>query len=73
MNTMQRDTLRLYQKKFPQDTFQDVARKTNIQVTRVFRLFNGLEMKIGEYQKFQDLIEKAPPFSLKILPPPTLH
>lgn len=30
---------------------------TGIQMTRVFRLFNGLEMKLSEYLKISEIIE----------------
>lgn len=39
-------------------TLKHISKDTQIQVTRVFRILNGSEMKLSEYQKFMDSIEK---------------
>lgn len=57
MNTQQKLVER-YKQLFPKDTFQIISNKTNIQITRVFRIFNGSEMKISEYIKFQEVINR---------------
>jgi len=39
-------------------TFKEIARDTGIQVTRVFRLFNGNTMKLSEYQIFSRKVKE---------------
>ena len=34
-------------------TLKQISEHLGIQVTRVFRIFNGYEMKISEFEKFQ--------------------
>ena len=48
--TLQDSILRQYMEIFRYPTLKWMARDTGIQVTRIFRLFNGLEMKVVEYQ-----------------------
>ena len=50
--------LRQYKEKFPQDKLKEISQKTGIQITRVFRLFNGAEMKVSELEKFQHIINQ---------------
>lgn len=50
---LQQNVLTCYKEKFPDDTLKQISDKTGIQVTRVFRLFNGHEMKLSEYESFQ--------------------
>lgn len=45
-----------YKEIYPKDTFQKISEKTGIQITRVFRIFNGSEMKLKEYQSLEVLI-----------------
>ena len=52
-----------YKSIFPNDTLKDISTKTGIQHTRVFRIFNGAEMKISEYQVLDKIIQKARDFS----------
>ena len=37
-------------------TLKEISKDTGIQVTRVFRLMHGKEMKIGEFEIFQDKV-----------------
>lgn len=39
-------------------TFKQIARDTGIQVTRVFRLYNGSTMKLSEYQIFSKKVKE---------------
>lgn len=39
-------------------TLQKIAKDTGIQLTRVFRLFNGSTMKLSEYQIFQQRVRE---------------
>lgn len=45
-----------YKEKFPNDTIKNISTKTNIQQTRVFRIFNGAEMKISEFFALEKLV-----------------
>ena len=39
-------------------TLKKIAADTGIQITRVFRLFNGSTMKLSEYQIFQHRVKE---------------
>ena len=39
-------------------TFKKISADTDIQITRVFRLFNGSTMKLSEYQTFQRKVKE---------------
>lgn len=39
-------------------TLQKIAKDTGIQLTRVFRLFNGSTMKLSEYQIFRERVRQ---------------
>ena len=55
----QHEILKLYRKKFAHHTFNDIAKHTGIHKSRVFRIFNGHEMKVSEYEAFLHLIGKT--------------
>ena len=55
---LQNRVLKKYRLYFPNDTLRDVSEKTNIQLTRVFRLFNGKPMKVQELEAFEVAIEE---------------
>jgi hypothetical protein len=50
---LQNNVLNCYKEKFPNHTLKMISQRTGIQLTRVFRLFNGHEMKLSEYEAFQ--------------------
>lgn len=50
---LQNNVLNCYKAKFPNHTLKKISQRTGIQLTRVFRLFNGHEMKLSEYEAFQ--------------------
>lgn len=65
--SLQEKTLQRYRQLFPNDTLREVSARTGIQITRVFRLFNGKTMKVGELEAFEkavtDKIAENPNFS----------
>jgi hypothetical protein len=56
--SLQTKTIQRYRQLFPKDTLREVSARTGIQITRVFRLFNGKNMKVGELEAFENVIEK---------------
>ncbi len=54
----QKRILDLFMKQFNRPTLRDTADLTGIQLTRVFRLFNGSDMKLDEYLIFLNLIKE---------------
>ena len=58
--SLQSKTIQRYRLLFPNETLKEISARTGIQITRVFRLFNGKPMKLREFEA----IEKA--ITLKI-------
>lgn len=56
----QKFLLQRFRREYPDLTFKEIAKKTGINTTRVFRLFNGQEMKLSEYQLLDKLLDKNP-------------
>ena len=56
MASIQIELLEKYMSINNNPTLRFITEDTGIQLTRVFRLFNGSEMKLGEYLKFKDRI-----------------
>ncbi|MBD65243.1 MAG: hypothetical protein CME62_08550 [Halobacteriovoraceae bacterium] len=54
--SLQQQVLKLYKENFPTSTLQSISDQTGIQITRVFRIFNGAEMKVTEYETFQRIL-----------------
>lgn len=54
---MQNYVLKRYLELYPNHTLKETAEKTGIQITRVFRILNGAEMKVSELEAFQILTE----------------
>ncbi len=54
--SLQSKTIQRYRQFFPQDTLREVSSRTGIQITRVFRLFNGKTMKVGELEAFENVV-----------------
>lgn len=52
----QSELIQAYKRKFPEETYKQTANKLNVQVTRVFRIFNGYEMRLSEYHKIRNLV-----------------
>lgn len=56
-NTSYQDTiLKNFRETFPKKTLKTISEETGIQMTRVFRIMNGSEMKIGEYEAFERVL-----------------
>lgn len=56
--TMQEAIIKHYNQINEKFTLREISEDTGIQITRVFRLIRGHEMKIGEYEKFDRAIRK---------------
>lgn len=54
--TLQQKTIQRYRQLFPHQPLREVSASTGIQITRVFRLFNGKIMKVGELEAFERAI-----------------
>jgi hypothetical protein len=54
--SIQQSLINRYKKVFPEDTFKNISKKTNIQQTKVFRIFNGAEMKISELEALEEVM-----------------
>lgn len=58
---IQNDLLNKFKRLYNDPTYKEIASLTGIQLTRVFRLFNGFEMKLSEYLIFTSLLEDKRP------------
>jgi hypothetical protein len=56
--TLQQKTLHRYRQLFPNKPLREISACTGIQITRVFRLFNGKIMKVGELEAFEKAINE---------------
>ena len=56
--SLQNKTIQRYRLFFPEETLREVSARTGIQITRVFRLFNGKPMKLGEFEAFERVINQ---------------
>lgn len=59
--------LNRYKETYPKHTLNEISKKTGIQVTRVFRILNGSEMKVSEYESFENAIDTKSYSSLQLL------
>lgn len=48
--------IQLYRKKFPHESFRKMSKKTGIQISRLFRVFNGHEMRLSEFLTLQESV-----------------
>lgn len=55
---LQDHILKRYRKNFPEHTLKEISETTGLQITRVFRIFNGSEMKVSEFEAFQNALEE---------------
>jgi predicted transcriptional regulator len=53
---LQEKILKNYREIYPDDKLKDISKKTKIHMSRVFRILNGQEMKVSEYETFQSLV-----------------
>jgi hypothetical protein len=54
---LQAKTLNRYRQFFPNETLKETSERTGIQITRVFRLFNGKNMKVAELEALERIIQ----------------
>ena len=54
--TLQQKTIQRYRQLYPNLPLREISARTGIQITRVFRLFNGKIMKVGELEAFEKAI-----------------
>ncbi len=54
--SLQAKTLQRYRQFYPTDTLRDISIRTGIQITRVFRLFNGKTMKVRELEALEEAV-----------------
>jgi hypothetical protein len=57
MQIEQTHLIKTYKNLYPKTTLKETAHQTGLNITRIFRLFNGQEMKLSEYLAFQKVIE----------------
>ncbi len=55
---IQKSLLSTYMEVSNHPTFKKISQETGVQMTRVFRLFNGSSMKLSEYVTFQKLVDQ---------------
>ena len=53
---LQNRILKEYRTIFPRHTLRETSAHTGIQLTRIFRLFNGSAMKLNEYELFHKVV-----------------
>lgn len=56
--SLQNKIISRYRLFYPTHTLREVSATTGIQITRVFRLFNGKPMKVGELEAFEKVISE---------------
>lgn len=54
----QKNLLNELKKIYPDYTLRDFSIRSQIQLTRIFRIFNGAELKVSEYNQLQSLIRR---------------
>lgn len=54
--TLQKKTIQRFRQLFPQETLKGISERTDIQITRVFRLLNGKPMRVEELEAFENAI-----------------
>ena len=54
--SLQIRTVQKYKLLFPNETLREVSSRTGIQITRVFRILNGKQMKLKEFEAFENAI-----------------
>lgn len=52
--SMQKIALKQFHECYPHAKLKEISEQTGIQITRVFRILNGAEMKVSELERFQE-------------------
>ncbi len=55
---IQHQTISRYKVIFPKDKLRDMAKRTGINLTRIYRIMNGKLMKVSELEKFNSAINE---------------
>lgn len=55
---LQKRIIRDFKEYYPNHTLKMISDETGIQITRVFRIFNGQEMKLKEFEALNEKIEE---------------
>ena len=55
---LQEITIKRYFDHNPNHSLREISSNTNIQITRVFRLLNGAQMKLSEYEAIENVLNK---------------
>lgn len=66
---LQQKTLNRYRQIFPNESLRETSARTGIQVTRIYRLFQGKQMKVKELETFETIITnrlKESPLQMKL-------
>lgn len=56
---LQTRIIKEYRELFPRYTLRETSAQTGIQLTRIFRIYNGAPMKLGEYELFHEIVHGA--------------
>lgn len=56
---LQEIIIKRYFEYYPKHSLRQISKNTNIQITRVFRILNGSQMKLNEYESFDEAISKT--------------
>jgi hypothetical protein len=54
----QSEIIKNYKKAYPNDKLREVSKRTGINLTRVYRIFQGKEMSMGEFEIFNKLVDE---------------
>jgi hypothetical protein len=57
--SLQKSIIKQYKEIYPKDKLKDISHKTGIQITRIFRILNGSEMKLREYEVFEQIVNQT--------------
>lgn len=62
--SLQQEIFNQYYSAYPKSTLRSIAERTGMSISRVFRLINGHEMKLKEYEKLREAVcsEQKKPF-----------
>jgi len=55
---LQKKVIHRYKEIYPNDRLRDISNRTGIQLTRVYRLLNGKDMKVAELEIFNQVIQE---------------
>lgn len=56
---LQQRVLTTFKQNYPDLTYDEISKLTGIQKSRVFRIFNGSELKVSEFETFESMNSKG--------------